>query len=266
MSDTVAETIVEPPPQRLDVPGGSISYRRAGTGRTTVFLHSAGGSGPWGPLYAALAERGDVVIPDHPGFGASDDLNQLRNIDDLVYHYLEVLDRLGIEEYDLVGLSFGGWIAAELAVHSPHRVGKLVLMAPAGLRVPGTQFADLLLMEPPQLIRSLFHDEGLVEAILSAPFDIDAAVQSYRELGALGRFAWNPYLCNPRLAGRLHRITAPTLVVAAGEDRIIPFEHCELYASAIPNARLHVVEDIGHVLDGERPDDVVPVVIDFLNS
>lgn len=264
MSTTIETS--SPTPQRLAVPGGEISYRRGGTGRPTVFLHSAGGSGPWSPMYEALAERGDVVIPDHPGFGASDDLTGLKTIDDLVYHYLEVFDRLDLGEIDLVGSSFGGWIAAELAVHSPERFRRVVLMAPAGLRVPGTQIADLFIMSPPQLFRALYHDERMVEAALSAPFDIDAIVASYRDLGALGRFGWNPYLCNPRLDGRLHRITAPTLVIAAAEDRVIPAEHTQRYAERIPNARLHVVDDVGHALDGERPDAVVPLVIEHLNS
>lgn len=265
MSETLTEIDV-PPTQKLDVPGGQIAYRRHGEGRTTVFLHAAGGAGEWTAYHAALAAGRDLVVPEHPGFGRSDDLPRLRTIDDLVYHYWEVLDGLGVEQFDLVGSSFGGWIAAELAVHSPHRVGKLVLMAPAGLRVPGAPIGDLFLMTPPQLIRSLYHDEALQEAILGAPFDIDMVVASYRELGTLARFAWRPFLNNPRLPGRLHRIDSPTLVIAAGEDRLIPKQHAEAYADAIRGASLHVIENIGHALYGEDPLRAAEPVVAFLDA
>src|SRR3546814_6298587 len=86
------------------------------------------------PFHDALADGRDLIIPDHPGFGGTDDFSSLKTIDDLVYHYLDLLDALGLDRVDLIGASFGGWIAAELAVHSPERFPHLVLLGPAGLR------------------------------------------------------------------------------------------------------------------------------------
>jgi len=252
-------------PLSLELPGGTVRYFRKGTGKPTVFLHAAGGAGAWSPFHEGLAAGRDLIAPDHPGFGNTDDFPGLRTIDDLVYHYLDVFDALGLEEFDLIGSSFGGWISAEIAVHSPQLIDRLVLLAPAGLRVPGTEIADLFIMTPPQLFDALFHDKELVAAILSAEPSMDDILKSYREMGTLGRFAWKPYLCNPRLEGRLHRITAPTRVIAAEFDDIIPREHAERYAERIPDAELVVVPAIGHALYQERPDEVTAVVTEFLD-
>lgn len=250
--------------RRLEIGSGAISYFRAGSGRPVLFLHAAGGAGEWGPHHQLISERFDLIAPDHPGFGLSDDLPEVRAMDDLVYHYLDVLDRLGLDQVDLVGASFGGWLAAELAVHSPHRVRKLVLLGPAGLRIPEHPVADLFIMTPPQLLRALFHDPGIVESLLATEPGVEDILRSYRDLGALARFGWKPYLSNPKLEGRLRRISAPTRVVAAEHDRIIPRAHCERYAAAIPDAELVVVDGCGHALHGERPDAVTAAVTDFL--
>ncbi|OLT21327.1 hypothetical protein BJF78_34315 [Pseudonocardia sp. CNS-139] len=254
----------DPVATRLPIGSGAISLFREGRGRPTLFLHAAGGAGAWSPFHELVSERADLVAPDHPGFGGSDDLPELRDVDDLVYHYLDLLDRMELDQVDLVGASFGAWVAAELAVHSPHRVRRLVLLGPIGLRVPEEPVADLFLMSPPELVRALFHRPELVEAALAAEPDLDQVLRSYRELGALARYAWRPFLNNPKLERRLRRITAPTLVVAAAGDRIVPRVHCERYAAAVPDAELVVVDGCGHALHNEDPAAVASVVTDFL--
>ncbi len=255
---------VEQSAQRLEIGSGSISFFRAGEGRPVLFLHAAGGAGEWNPFHQRLSEQFDLIAPDHPGFGSSDDLPELSTVDDLVYHYLDVLDDFGLDRVDLVGASFGGWLAAELAVHSPERVGKLVLLGPAGLRIPEHPVTDLFLMTPPQLVAALFHDPQLVEEILAVEPTVDQILATYRDLGALARFGWHPFLNNPKLERRLHRISSPTRVIAAANDRIIPRAHCERYVAAVPDAELVVIENCGHALYGERPDAVATAVAEFL--
>lgn len=264
MSQAVQPAAV--PAQRLAMGSGSISYFRAGEGRPALFLHAAGGAGEWGPFHQLVSEHVDLVAPDHPGFGKSDDLAELTTVDDLVYHYLDLLDLLELDEVDLIGASFGGWVAAELAVHSPHRVSKLVLLAPVGLRVPDAPVADLFLMTPPQLMRALFHDPDLVAAALATEPTVDEILRNYRDLGALARFGWRPFLNNPKLERRLRRVTAPTRIIAAGEDRIVPRVHCERYAAAIPGAELVVIPGCGHALYGEQPTAVASAVTSFLDA
>jgi pimeloyl-ACP methyl ester carboxylesterase len=250
--------------QRLAMGSGSISLFRAGEGRPTLFLHAEGGAGEWAPFHQLLSERVDVIAPDHPGFGASDDLAELTTVDDLVYHYLDLLDLLDLDQVDLVGASFGGWLAAELAVHSPERVRRLVLLGPVGLRIPQASVADLFLMTPEQLVPALYHDPVLVAAALSTEPTVEQVMQSYRDLGALARFGWRPFLNNPKLERRLRRVSAPTRIVAAAEDRIVPRLHSERYAAAIPDAELVVVPDCGHALHGERPAEIAAAVTTFI--
>ena len=154
-----------------------------------------------------------MVAPDHPGFGRSDDFAEVEAIDDLVNHYLDVMDQLGLDRPHVVGASFGGWVAAELAVAAPHRIGSLVLLAPAGLRLPEHPVADLFIMSPDQLVTTLFHDPGAAGMLPAEP-DLDFELAQYRDMTALARFDWTPFLSNPKLERRLHRITPPTLVAA----------------------------------------------------
>src|ERR1700722_9518262 len=139
--EAAALTPVAPAEEFLELAGGRVRLLRGGTGEPVLFLHAAGGAGAWLPFHSRLAEAGvEGIAPDHPGFGQSDDFPEVEAIDDLVYHYLEVLDGLGLglrgARPHVVGASFGGWIAAELAVHSPQLIGSLTLLSAAGLRLP----------------------------------------------------------------------------------------------------------------------------------
>ena len=209
-----------------------------------------------------------MIAPDHPGFAKSDDFPQVEAIDDLVYHYLDVLDALELERPHVVGASFGGWIAAELAVHSPHRIGSLTLLSAAGLRIPEHPVTDIFLLPPDQLIATLFHDPPAapLTATPDAPPDLDAVIAAYREATSLARFSWVPYLSDPKLDRRLHRISAPTLVVAPSDDRLIPVEHARRYAARIPGARYAEVPDCGHAMYFERPAEFAAEVTAFLSA
>jgi pimeloyl-ACP methyl ester carboxylesterase len=121
---------------RVAMPGGEINLLRGGDGPPLLFLHGGGGAGAWSPLHEALSRHFDVIAPDHPRMGRSDDFESFGAIDDLVLHYDDLLDELDIPSATVVGASFGAWLAAELAVLAPARVEQLVLMAPIGLRLP----------------------------------------------------------------------------------------------------------------------------------
>jgi pimeloyl-ACP methyl ester carboxylesterase len=254
-----------PAEEHLELPGGRVHLFRGGSGEPLLFLHAAGGAGAWLDFHRLLAGRFDVIAPDHPGFGRSDDFGDVEAIDDLVFHYLDVLDALGLDHAHVVGASFGGWIAAELAVAAPHRVSSLVLLSPAGLRLADHPVADIFLMRPDQLAATLFLHPP--PAPLKPPaLDVDGILAAYRDQTALARFCWSPYLCNPKLERRLHRITAPTLVVAAAQDRLIPVAHARRYAERIPGARFAEVGDCGHAMYVERPAEFAAVTTDFVSA
>ena len=255
-----------PTEEYLELAGGRVHYFRGGSGEPVLFLHAAGGAGTWLDFHGLLAAAGfDVIAPDHPGFAKSDDFPLVEAMDDLVYHYLDVLDALGLDRVHVVGASFGGWVAAELAVAASHRLRSLVLMSAAGLRLPDHPVPDLFLMPPPRLMETLFHGPPPAPEDATAAPDIDTVLAVYRDNTALARFCWAPYLSNPKLERRLHRISVPTLVVAPSDDRLIPVAHARRYAELIGGARFAEVPDSGHAMYFERPAEFAGVVTSFLH-
>jgi pimeloyl-ACP methyl ester carboxylesterase len=260
---------VIPAEEFLELDGGRVHLLRGGTGEPVLFLHAAGGAGTWLPFHGLLASAGfEVIAPDHPGFGKSDEFPEAETVDDLVFHYLDVLDALGLDQPHVVGGSFGGWIAAELAVYAPHRIGSLTLLSAAGLRLPGHPVTDLFLLPPARLPETLFHNPpppAPAPPPGAAP-DLDAIIAAYREATALARFSWVPFLNDPKLERRLRRITAPALVVAPSDDRVIPVEHAKRYAERIAGAEYAEVPDCGHAMYFEKPEQFASAVTSFLSA
>jgi pimeloyl-ACP methyl ester carboxylesterase len=255
-----------PREEYLELAGGRVHLFRGGEGEPLLFLHAAGGAGEWNEFHGLLAGAGfGVIAPDHPGFGKSGDFPEVEEVDDLVYHYLDVMDALGLESPHVVGASFGGWIAAELAVAAPHRIGSLVLLSAAGLRLPDHPVPDIFIMTPGELVTTLFHTPPPAPPPPdgTAP-DFDAILAAYRDASALARFCWSPYLCDPKLERRLHRVKAPTLVAAPSDDRLIPVAHARRFASLIPGARFAEVADCGHAMYFERPAEFAGITAAFL--
>ena len=121
---------------------------------------------------AELAEH-DVIVPEHPGFGASDTPDWLDTIHDLAYFYLDFLDQLDLDGVHLVGISLGGWIAAELAVRDTRRLASLTLVDAAGIHVKGVPQIDTFLRTDEQRIRDFFHDpkraDEMIARLLASP-------------------------------------------------------------------------------------------------
>ncbi|HEY7968075.1 MAG TPA: alpha/beta fold hydrolase [Solirubrobacteraceae bacterium] len=251
--------------ERIAIGSGEISIRSGGDGPPLLFLHGGGGAGQWQPAHALLAAHHRVIAPDHPGFGSSDELPEVEGVDDLVYHYLDVIDHLGLERPAIVGHSFGGWVAAEIAVHSPERVGALVLLSPVGLRIPEHPITDIFFVPPREIPAMIFHDPSALPA-LDGPPDPDMLLAIYRDSTALARYTWSPFMANPKLERRLHRISAPTLVVWPEGDRVVPRAHAERYVELIPDARLLTIPECGHALALERPGEVAAAIGEFLDE
>jgi pimeloyl-ACP methyl ester carboxylesterase len=217
-----------------------------------------------------------VVAPVFPGFGASEGLEAIDDIEDASFHVLDVLDRLDIARVDLVGLSLGGWLAAELATRWPERVRRVVLVNAVGLYVDGEpikeifgrpldQLAADLYADPDhpvaQMMRALALAEGSPEQI---PFDLIRPV--IQAQAATAKLGWNPYLHNPKLRGRLGRISAPSLVVHGRHDGIVPRAHAEAYVAGIPDARLVDLDGAAHMATLERPTAVADLVLSHLRG
>ncbi len=250
----------------LPVRGGEIQVLEGGSGPPILFLHAAGGAGTWLPFHDRMAETHRVLAPDHPGFGGSDELDWAEGVDDLAFHYLDVMDALRLELPTVVGTSFGGWVAAELAVLAGSRIDKLVLIDPIGLRIPGVPIADLFAMNPQETVAALFHDPSVAAGFFPAEPDLDFVIKVVSDQTAFARFAWEPFCCNPKLERRLHRITAPTLVLWGEFDRLLPRVHGDRYAELIPDAWLEIVPDAGHAVHMEQPERAVAAISAFVDK
>ena len=248
----------------VEIGGAKIQLLKGGTGRPLLFLHGAMGGGIWLPFLERLAKRFAVYAPAHPGFGRSEDPPWLDSVDDMVHYYLDFLDWLGRPKVHLVGLSLGGWIAAELATLCSHRIDRLVLVDSAGLRVEGVKVPDLFAMPPEEVVQHVFAKPETATALYPADPTPEQMEVMLRQRATLARLAWNPYLHNPKLSRRLGRIRVPTLVVWGEEDKLFPLEIGRAWERAIPGARLTVLDDCAHVPPLDNPEAFVSTVTDFL--
>jgi pimeloyl-ACP methyl ester carboxylesterase len=241
----------------VELDGCRTHLRRAGKGEPLLFLHGASGAPVIMPFMEKLAQRFDVLVPQHPGWGRSDEPAWLENIHDLAYFYLDFLKHLDLRNVTVVGSSMGGWIAMEMAVRDTARMKSLVLVSPAGVAAPGVQPADIFLMAPEELIRNLFVDEKLVQARLSAPVDVD---ESLKNRHATARLAWEPRLHDPFLPKWLHRIDVPVKIIWGKQDRILPVGTLDELKRLMPGAKTLVLENCGHLPHAEKVDEFVDFV------
>src|SRR5579864_595972 len=139
--------------QKISTQLGKVQVFRGGPNGASplVYLHSASGEGPGLAVLEDLAGTYDVVAPMFPGFGESEGIEQIDDVEDAVFHLLDVYDTLGLRSPALVGLSLGGWLAAEIATRYPERVSSLVLVNAAGLYLRGHEIGEIFNRQPAEL-------------------------------------------------------------------------------------------------------------------
>ena len=253
-----------PPTRELTVRGTPVHMLQDGAGSPLLFLHGAGGGGRWLEFQERLAKAHTVLMPSHPGHGGSPAAEWIEHISDLAFHYLDLLDDQRLGRIHLVGASFGGWIAAEMATMASHRLISLTLIDPVGIKVDDWIYPFLFGMDIPEVVATVFHDPRAALALAPPDQSAETLALQYRQGAALARVAWNPYLYDPLLRRRLARIGAPTLLCWGAHDRLAPVSPCgDTWAKAIPGARLRVFDHSGHVPHLEEPAAVAQVVLDF---
>jgi pimeloyl-ACP methyl ester carboxylesterase len=250
----------------IEVRDASIKLHRAGAGPKLLFLHGAGGLQQWLPFFDALADGYELLVPEHPGFGASDDPPWIRNVPDMAMFYLDLLETLALDQVHLVGHSLGGWIAAEILIRDRARFESLTLLAPAGIRVEGVPAGDSFIWSPEEMMRNLFHDQHLAETVLALPqseAQTDIALKNRFTATKLG---WQPRWFNPDLERWLHRVKLPSLVIWGDDDKVMPPAYAARWCEKLPDARLVMVPECGHLPHIERADIVSRQVRDFLKG
>jgi pimeloyl-ACP methyl ester carboxylesterase len=241
----------------VEVDGCKTHLRSGGAGEPLLFLHGASGAPVVMPFMEKLAQRFDVLVPEHPGWGRSDEPEWLENIHDVAYFYLDFLREQKLSGVTIVGSSMGGWIAMEMAVRDTSRIKSLVLVSPAGIAAPGVLPADIFLLSPEELVRNLFFDEKLAQARLAQPEDVDISLKNRH---TTARLAWEPRLHDPHLGKWLHRIEVPVKIVWGREDRILPVGFVDEFKRLMPRAQVHILEKCGHLPHAEKADEFVEIV------
>jgi pimeloyl-ACP methyl ester carboxylesterase len=247
----------------VEVAGVKLHLARAGTGRPVLVLHHDIGSPDRLAFYADLADRFDVLVPHHPGYGKSQRPQWLRSVRDVAVVYQWLLSHLGVERASLIGLGFGGWIAAEMATMAPRDFHRLVLVGAMGLKPPDGDIFDQAIVSYIDYARAGFHDQQAFARIYG-DVSTDQLVEwdLCREMSF--RIAWKPYMYNQTLPQLLGGVRAPALVVWGDDDKIVPRSAGERYAALLPNARFEMVREAGHCVEMEQPDQLARLVGAFI--
>ena len=251
----------------LTLKGVDLPLIRKGSGPQILMLH--GGDGPVShlPFVDRLAEQYEIIQPIHPGFSGSPIPEHFDNLQDLIFLYLDLIDSLDLRNTILMGFSMGGWLAAEIAVMNTRRLSKLVLVDSVGIK-PGGPFdrdvADVFAVSPDEQIRISWHDTS------KAP---DPATMTDDELQILaanriahGLYTWEPYMHNPKLPYRLHRIDIPTLLIWGEGDGIVTPSYGEAFRAMIPGAKMAVISEAGHFPQIEQPVAFVKHFLEFASQ
>ncbi len=264
MTDAVGVSAAE----RLSVRGMELEVIRRGAGRPVLLLHGIQSVDPRARFLDLLGRRAEVIAPSHPGFGHSERPADFETVYDLVRLYLDVLEALPYQKVTLVGLSFGGWLAAEIAVTCGHRLDRLVLVDALGIKISDRETADILDVfntSPQEVRRRSWHDPARSAPDYNTMSDDELVVRA-RNWDALCLYGWHPYMYNPQLKRWLRRITVPTLVLWGASDGIVPPSYGRAYSALIPGARFQLIDGAGHYPEIEQPDAFVDHLVAFLEG
>jgi len=252
--------------ERMTVQGIDLEVLRGGDGDPIVLLHGMGSLTAASRFPALLAAHGSVLAPSCPGFGDSLRPKDFDTIYDLVQLQRAVLDAVPGERITLVGLSFGGWLAAEVAAQGHRRLGRLVLVDAVGIKISDRETADIFDVfnrSPAEVRRAAWHDPDRYAPDFDAMEDADI-VRHARDRDALCLYAWHPYMYNPQLPRWLGRIAVPTLVVWGESDGIVSPDYGRAYAKLIPGARFETIAAAGHHPEIEQPDRLAAIIGSFV--
>ncbi|HEV2333978.1 MAG TPA: alpha/beta hydrolase [Stellaceae bacterium] len=259
------------PNDRMRINGIELEVLRRGAtgagGVPLLLLHGMDSVHPRAPFLDLLSQHTEIIAPSSPGFGNTPRPADFDTIYDLVHLYLALIDDLPYDKIVLMGLSFGGWLAAEVALACGHRLHKLILVDPVGIKLGDRETRDILdvfNLNPDEVRRASWHDPS--KAPDYEAMSDDELVIHARNWEALCLYAWRPYMYNPQLRQWLGRIRVPTLALWGASDRIVTPDYGRAYAGLIPNARFELIDEAGHRPELEQPERFAERVLAFLKE
>ena len=245
------------------IAGTALHLSRAGTGPAVLVLHHDIGTPDRLPFYDALAARYDVLVPHLPGWGRSERPAWMRHPRDVAAIAQWLLAELGVANVALLGLGFGGWIAAEMAALAPRDFRALALVGAMGIKPPEGDILDQAIVSYLAYPQAGFHNQDAFHAVYGdVSTDQLEAWDIAREM--CFRIAWKPYMYSQTLPHLLGGVRAPALVVWGAQDRIVPISAGHAYAKALPHARFASVPECGHYVEMEQPEALAALLRDFL--
>ena len=260
MTAAVAETHVE---ERLDVAGLAVRYLKGGTGAPVLVLHHSTGNPGWLPFHEALAGHASITVPDMPGWGQSARPEWAREPRDLAVLMHQFCDKADLDRVAVVGLGFGGFVAAEMASMNAKRLSHLVMVGAPGLQPEEGEIMDQMMFD--------FHEyvaAGLKNPDSMAEHFGDEKGRSFRELWdysreMTARITWKPYMFSRRLAPLLAEVQTPTLLLYGRDDAVVPPVVASQYKAAFGNAKAELIPG-GHLLEYEDPNGIAGRVAAFI--
>jgi pimeloyl-ACP methyl ester carboxylesterase len=237
----------------------------SGTGPPLLFLHPEIGQRDSEDFINRLAQCFTVYAPSFPAYDGVPAPADFNSIDDLAYFALDVLQTLDLRETFVVGVSLGAWVAAEMAIKDHSRIDRLALVAPVGVKFGARdqrEIADLFSMTPAQFGNLAYGDPDAPAQRL-AGLDDAGKLRFATNYEATARYAWLPYMYDPKLLGRLHRITGEVLCLWGTKDRVIAEDYVRAFAQALPNGTFVSLAGSGHYPYLEDADGLAETLLNF---
>ncbi len=241
--------------EKYTLQGEEVAVTRKGAGAPLLLLHGGGGPILQHPFADELAKKFEIIAPTHPGFNGTKVPDHFDGMADLIYLYLDLLDQIDIHDAVLMGFSMGGWLAAELATISCARFSKLILVDAVGVKIGGPtdrDIVDVWGIPPEQATRLMWHDPAKAPKMDGLSDEAVAAIAANRIASAL--YSWEPYMHNPKLKHRIHRISVPTLVIWGASDGLVKPDYGQAYANLIQGAKFVALPEAGHSPHAEQPE------------
>jgi pimeloyl-ACP methyl ester carboxylesterase len=249
----------------------SVRVWRQGSGRPLVFLHGFEGHPGDAPFLERLSRTRDVLAPELPGYaGSQPGSADLQDISDYALYFRRFIEEQVGRPVDLIGHDLGGMLAAEAAIMSPHLVRKLVLVDAFGLWLDEHEIPDLFIQTPQALTALLWSNPEQSAAqtpTAEQASEVDpatAALNAQQDRATAAKFLWA--VPDRGLAKRLPYLRTPTLVVWGENDRLIAPAYAEAFRERLPDARVALIAQAGHLPMVEQPEAFDATIEQFLGA